>query len=296
MWRVLGYTRGKFLKKADYTFEKLKDFEKILPYLYKKIEGSWEISLLRFDLKDILHVKEELIVPEYVHLNVYLAKDVMLKFLEKYPELKEKEKSNIEQYKELLASFPKTLTKKAISELYSRLHGNIKRIQETLQELAEKTQDKTVIDIKDINQVTIVNDTVYAKDVLYTFLLYDCEKIPKRGHKLSRYRYRYRKPWDLYEKLVSELGTEYAFYAIRKQVDNLVADKIKYMHNEEYKEFAVEYVDVYALADLYQSFHLYSYNALYVLMNEILRRKRNDSIFKDKTITYYDQLYYVDQG
>ena len=181
----------------------------------------------------------------------------------------------------------------ALKELYSRFHGNIAKIEEIAQDLLEITAEKDVIDVKDINKIAVKEEIIYAKDVLYTFLLHDCELIPKRGHRLAGYRW--KRPWELYYKLIDNIGTKYAFYAMRKQVDFLVKENIKYMHNEDYKEEIVEYIDVYQLADLYQMFYLYNHNALYVIMDEIERRKHNDSLFKGQSFTNYTERYEVKQ-
>lgn len=294
MWRLLAINKRTVYTKADYTFEKLKDFEKVVPYLYPKIEGSWRISLIKFQLDELEHIQENINIPDYVNIYAYLSKDILEKFVEKFPDVREREKTPKEKYNEFLKDFPKMFTGKALKELYSRFHGNVAKIEEIAADLLELTQDKDVIDVSDINKIAVKEDIVYAKDVLYTFLIYDCELIPRRGHKLAGYRW--KKPWELYNKLVNNLGRSYSYYAIRKQVDNLVKEKIKYMHNEEYKEEIVEYLDVYQLADLYQSFHLYTSDALFVIMDEIERRKRNDSLFKRLSTTNSIECYEAYKG
>lgn len=284
MWRILKQKKNQVIpKEADYVFEKLSDFEKLVPYLYPKIDGEWSIIFLGFSLKDLLYCEEKLDIPEYVNIVAYVSKDVHDRFLARYPKYVEKEVSNHERYKEVLKSIPRIMTAKAIRELYSRFHGNIERIEEALEEIIKNNPDKETIDIKDVDSVVVESETVYAKELLYAFLIYDNELIERRGNPLSGYRW--KRPWELYEKIVRSLGRDFAFYAIRKQVEYLIDEKIKYMHNEDYKEQIVEYLDTDMLAELYGSFHIYGPASLSVLLRNIGRRKRDDSLFKGKVFT-----------
>lgn len=284
MWRILKQNKKQILpKNKDYVFEKLTDFERLVPYLFPKIDGDWCIVLLGFSLKDLIYCVEKIDVPEFINIQAYVTKDVQDRFLSRYPKYIEETKTNKELYKEFLKTVPKMMTAKAIRELYSRFHGNIQRIEEAMVEILSNTSEKDIIDIRDIDEVIIESESVYAKEVLYTFLLHDNELVEKRGTPLSGYRW--KKPWELYAKIVRTLGTDYAFYAIRKQVEKLLDEKIKYMHNEEYKESIVEYIDTDAIAELYATFNLYGPKALYVILNNIGRRKQDDSLLKGKVIT-----------
>lgn len=284
MWRLLEKKSGISYEKGDYVLEKVSDLEKLAPYLYPKIEGDWKIVLIGLSLKENIDAYTHIEIPKSVEIVSYVAKDVLQKMSVMYPELKVKQKSSRELYKDLIADIPKLMTSKALKELYNRFNGNINKIAEIVPEMVKNSEGRDVIDIKDVDAVAPRVDVVYAKDVLLAFLLSNCELIPKRGHRLSTYRW--KKPNELLEKLITDLGRNYSFYAIRKQVMYLMNQKIKYMHGEDYKEIAVQFIDTYQITELVMGFQMYGSGALEVLLWNIERRVNNDSIFDGKVITY----------
>ena len=285
MWRILVKQKGERYETGDYVLEKIKDLEKIVPYLFPKIEGRWKIVLIGMTVKENAMAYKELDIPEYVDVISYMPKDSAIKLITQFPELEYVKKSSKELYSEIIKQLPKTITPKAMKEVFRRFHGNAEKIAEIMPEIVEHSGDQHDITIADVDAVVPILDIVYAKDVLYSFLFHSNNLISKRGHYLSKCKY--GKPELLLQKLIQDLGRDYAYYAIRKQLRNLTKEKIKYMHNEEYKEKAVEYIDTYTLSELLFSFEYYGSAALEVLLYNIERRKQDDSIFKGKVITNY---------
>lgn len=281
MWRLLKRTRSTILPKGDYLFDKVKDLEKIAPYLMPKLEGKWKIVCVGFTLKELIYVKENINIPEDVEALFYVTQDVVVRFSERFPQVLGKDKTNKEIYQELIKNLPKLITDSAAYSLYNKFQGNIQRIEESIVELIDASAGSPMIEAKHVDAVSIVNNNVYAKDVLYTYLLHNDVTIPKKGHTYSRYKW--KKPEEMYNKLIDSIGVKYAFYAIRKQISNIVDGKIDYMKNKEC-DAITSYVDIMWLSELYGSFLLYKWECLPILMENILRREKDDSIFKGKSI------------
>lgn len=281
MWRLLKRTRSTVIPKSDFLFDKVKDLEKLAPYLMPKLEGKWKIICVGLTLKELIYIQEKVIIPEDVEILFYVSQDIIARFTDRFPKVLGKDKTNKELYQELIKNLPKLISDSAAYSLYNKFQGNLKRIEESIVELIDASADSPMIEPKHVDAVSLVNNNVYAKDVLYTYLLHSDITIPKKGHIYSRYRW--KNPEDMYTKLIDSIGTRFAFYAIRKQLSNLVDNKIAYMNNKEC-DIITSNVDVMWLSELYSSFLLYSWESLPILMENILRRERDDSLFKTKSV------------
>jgi hypothetical protein len=271
---------------ADYIFDKLEDFEKILPYLYPKIDGEWSIMLVDLKIVDCRRLLDDLQVPEYLEIECHLKQDVLGLLFAEYPKYRSEEKSKWEQYLETVANFPKTIEKRASSELFKRCHGDVGAIREALAELLTMSIDEDVITIRHINAILLANDSVYAKDVILTLLLKPNVLVPSRGSRLSRYKY--NNPFELYTKLEYEIGRDAAFYSMRKYLRNLYEGKIDYLRNKETKEKeVVEVLDVYEIAHAYLTFFMSSPLQILTCLTILEERTRDASSFQTTVLANF---------
>lgn len=272
----------------DRVFDKMKDFERILPYLYAKIEGNWRICLVDFRIADCRRIVDELDIPKHLDLEIYLKQDVLALFYSEYPSYSVIVKSKWEQYMELISVFPKTIERKASSELFKRCEGNVDTIRETLSVLLTTYEDAEVITIKHINAVIMASDTVYARDVILTLLLKNNNRVPKKGHRLARYKY--NNYYDLYSQLERAVGKRVAFFAMRKVLKKLYEDKLAYLDNKELKDYSVvEVIDIYEITHAYMTFYLSNYDQVLVCLSIIEERLSNASSFETTILNHYDQ-------
>lgn len=228
MIRFVVYARDTRIYDTDYIFEDCEKLLKLLPYLKKKIEGTWNIAVLLPSIKYARKFVDEEIVPEYVDLVMYLEKDVSTQLMSERPKLLVKEKTAYERYMDIIADMKVLIDPKAAKELYFRVGQSKGKLQEYLMELADQSNGQTVT--LDMVKRNVVDERrLYASDVLNAFLLRD------------RWR------WKRYEKFVSALGRDYAFYSLRKYVTRLVREKNKYLRNEETTIRGIERIDGFSI-------------------------------------------------
>ena len=189
----------------DYVVEDYKNYEKIKPYVeFPKIDKSpWRIALYDFDLEDarkIMTLKDY----DFLSLELLLKKDIHSKLLQELNVEARKSKSPWEKFQERIADSQFLFDNKAAQELFKRSSGNTEKLEEILTELQSLFFDETKMTTWHLNQVSVREDKVYARDVILTVLLVDNEHIPMKGSRFSGYKYRKWEP--LLEKLQSEIG------------------------------------------------------------------------------------------
>lgn len=274
---IIKYSKDITLPKADYIFEKLSDFKKIAPYIRRKIEGEWLIILLKFTYKEV----EEVIamnIPEFANLEIYVSEDIRDNLALKYSEFIVKDKSKYELYLDFLDKLSIDIDDKAARELYSRNKGNIKEIKTCIDKIKESFNDIQFITVKEVNKVIEKDDTVYAKEVIYAYLLDKNPDIPSKGSRLSRYKY--MNPRELRDKLLENIDERIAFYACRKVLKYLYDEKVNYLNAKECKELEIcKVLDYYTIAHAWLTFRISKPSQFEICLLEIERRKQNASIF-----------------
>ena len=96
---------------------------------------------------------------------------------------------------------------------------------------------------------------IYASDVLFSFLSNE------------------RQCWQLYHKLLHNLGMEYAYNALYKACKNYLADKDAYLQNKDVKNWRIKQVEAPMICYAYVLFaNSTSYQQLPVIMYSIYNR------------------------
>ena len=213
MVNYLIYSRDTRIHDVDYLLEDSEKLKKLLPYLKKKIEGDWQIALLEPDIKFIREISESSNVPDYVNISLYMERSVAEQALSEKPRLIVKEKTPYERYLDLIGEMKVLIDPKAAKALYMRVSSSKDKLADYLQRLSADCNGK--ITVADVNREVPDERKLYASDVINSFLL------------KKRWR------WNQYNKLVEELGKDYAYYAMRKYTARLLESKDKYLRNED---------------------------------------------------------------
>lgn len=208
---------------ADYILDKPEMFFSLLEVLTPKFKGNWEIVLVDPKLKEVKSLIDNGI-PEYINCTIMLVQAKLDNVVMDHPTLAPKTLSPKDEYKEMISSLKHVMEDRAMWMLYNAMGPNMQLLQEALDKLDAECEE-LYITVKQVQQTFAVSKRVYASDVLRAFLIHD------------RYR------WFKLNTLTKELGEEYAYYAIYKQVRELLADKNKYLHNEDVKNRLVGTVD-----------------------------------------------------
>lgn len=217
----------------DYVFEDVKKFEDVLPFLLPKLEGQWKILLVEPKLSFIRTYLDTSVIPSYIHLLITVEPNQLEQLYLERPNLVEKERTNWDVYMDLIREFPVPMEDKAMRELYYRTGPKEDSLRTALNELV----DYSFITMREINKHFAPVTRVYANQVIRAFLL---------GN--------YKRAWAMLSVLERELGSLIAFYAMRKNVRRLFAEKCKYLQNESTKDSTVEKVDGYTIILMYWLF------------------------------------------
>lgn len=223
------------IRDADYLFEDVDKFKKLLPYLRKKIEGTWEIAILEPDIKSVREFADSESIPGYVTVSLYLDRHVAEQIASEKPKLFIKEKTAYEKYLDLISDMKILIEPKAAKELYQRVGTDKSKIPEYLQELSNTSNEK--ITVNDVRKTVNDERRLYASDVVNAFLL------------KTRWR------WSQYNKLVSNLGRDYAYFSMRKYISKLLEEKNDYLQNKDTTLRVVDKIDALSI------------NLAYVLFN-----------------------------
>lgn len=244
---------------ADYVFEHVDDYFEVLPYLYSKIEGKWNIVVMAESIKEIRHIFE---VPPADDVTVDILTDSAN--IEQYalerPSVQIENISPYEQYLNLFKDIDYVVfDPKAVSEIYHRAGPNIENLEKAVKEVIS-VSDQTKVVMADVDKVLLPNNRIYASDIMRIFL------------RMRNCNYR----WSMVDRFISELGISYAYYSLRKYVSGLLTNKNKYLHNEtvadRYKR-EVESIDALTIAHAYSLFMTYTKPPLLrVILYELERR------------------------
>lgn len=200
---------------GDYILEDSDTFFELLPYLYHKLEGVWEVCIIDPTIKDMRRIADAQL-PECVNVRVYADATDIAQFALECPELKTEKVSSYTLYQELFKDIAVTFDPKAVSEIYHRAGPDIDNLKTALSDVME-VSNGSYVTLDDVNKVLLPNKRVYASDVMRAFI----------GPRSVPYR------WSLLNKLRAELGDEYAYYTLRKYVIRLLGAKNKYLINED---------------------------------------------------------------
>ena len=166
--------------------------------------------------------------PQYVNRAYLVSKTIPSR-----PHLVAKATTNWDVYLDLLKEFPVPMDDKAMRELYYRAGPKEESLRAALNEL----MDYPIITMREINKHFAPVTRVYANQVVRAFLLGS-----------------YKKAWAMLSMLERELGSTIAFYAMRKYIRRVFAEKCMDLQNESIKDSIVEKVDGYTIILLYWLF------------------------------------------
>lgn len=256
MIKLAALNKQSKLPEADYVLDKSEKLLSLLEVLTPKFKGNWDILLIDPKIKEAKDLIDVDTVPDYVECTLYLPQAKLDIIVMDYPKLAPKQKSNKDVFKEMISGLSHMIDKNAMWLVYNTVGSNLTALQEALDKL-DKECEGTSITSKQVQSTFAVTKRVYSSDVIRAFLLKD------------RYR------WLKLSTLVSDLGTEYAYYALYKQVRELLTQKNDYLHNEDTKNSLVQLVDAPFICYAYTLFaNSSSWRNLYGVMYSIDNRNK----------------------
>lgn len=239
----------------DYTLDKVERLQSLLPHLFPKLKGEWNLQLITSDINFIRQLLDANIVPEYVNLLIVVTKDVLNILFSERPSLVIEEKTVWESFQDMIAKLPCSIETRAVSLIYSNTPHNRKELKKILDQLVSAVNDSNTITVDDVKKVINVRKIYYANQVVRAFMVGD------------------NKRWSMFRTFEQDLGRDKAYYTLRKYLSKLISEKNKYMNNEDYKDKNVEDIDTYSIVYAYNLFiSNTSTYMLYPIMLNIERR------------------------
>lgn len=186
----------------------------------------------------------ELQIKDCVNLKVYADANDINQFLLERPDVKTEKVSNYTLYQDLFKTIDCAFEPKAVSEIYQRAGPDVDNLKVALNDVIS-VSNGSYVTMADVNKVLLPNKRVYANEVIRAFI--GSRRIPYR--------------WSLLNRIREELGDEYAFYSMFKYVRKLLANKNKYLINEEVAsqfERDVKEIDALTIDFTYATFMEYN--------------------------------------
>lgn len=240
------------IPKQDYIFEKEELFLKLLDVLTPKFEGMWEIALINPEIRFVNEFLERTEELPHININIYLASSKMDAIMLKHPKLMPKRQTNKEAFLELVSSLKNDLSHTAAKYLYNACSGDVETATEVLQKLDTECTGG-IINVEDVKNVyMLIRKPLYASTVYRAFMCNDRER------------------WKLLDKLDKDIGTKFAYYALRKQSVQWLEEKSKYLMNEDTKNWNISDVDATYICFAYLCFvNSNAPEELYSVMHDI---------------------------
>lgn len=207
-----------FRRKADsgvprciYNFNNFKDFYDIASSLTRTIRGKYNIKVKTDSLSEL----KEFIDNEqrYAHLDVYVeVSETLMNLIQlsKPGARKLSEQNNYEIWQDLISKFKLLFDKKCADMLYWSTEHSYEKMYEALSTLS-KAYGYKVITKPMIEKYFILDETVYPRNVCISYI------------KMDRFRH------SKLSKCLSSFGNDITFYAIRKNVRQLLESKLVYL-------------------------------------------------------------------
>lgn len=241
----------------DYVFEKEEMMQPVVDILTPKIEGTWTIALIEPKIKFINEMLDNYQEIPFIQLDIYMSRAKLDAILLKHPKLAPKHQTAKEAFLTIISEMKNQIDHAASKYLYKACNGDIEQISEVVKKLDAECKTGTVglQEVKD--SCTIIRKPLYASQVYKAFMLRD------------------RQRWNYLYKLELELGTSYAYYALRKQATKWLEEKSKYLNNEDTKNREINHVDGAFICYAYCCFiNSNNPNDLYMVMYDIDTRTK----------------------
>lgn len=257
--------------------EKYKDVCKCIDtYIVPPIGGNWKICFIEATYQDVEKLKEKQL-PAFMDITVFADEAVLHS---QGVTLEERSKWDI--YMEYISTYSKVIDNKAMKNLYYGMNQDLDSIFVVLNKF-ENDNNIPKITLKTIQNYISYESSVYPSDVVCSILCY------KRNiDDFSRYNKRH--PIKYITDLEQLLGKSYAFYAVRKYVQQLTELKLNYLNGKEMKgnfvqKNLIKVIDVYEI--VYMNILMQSARTedLLILLDLLERRETGASFFLKEILT-----------
>lgn len=253
---------------GNYILENGDDFFKLLPYLYKPLEGDWKVVILEPSIADARRIIDCQDIPECLEVEVYLPREDLEVLELERPTMVIEKLSPYDAFLRMIAALPVIVDPNAASAIYNRAGPDPDALKTALNDIMQVCDEDHIM-LKDVNKILLDNRRVYASDVVRAFI----------GPRNINHR------WYWVEKLIEELGNDVAYYSVRKYIRRLLVNKNKYMLNEDVaKQFErdVKEIDSYTIAHAYTVFCEFDKPSLFFAALNRLERRNHASSYSTR--------------
>lgn len=211
MYYLYKKSKGVVLPRFDYTFAKFQDFYDVAKVLTASLVGSYNIRIKSVIFKDII----EFINADnaYSWLNIYIeaSQDILDKIAMFKPNANFlSTKTNWDTFIELIQRYGVLFDHGCIPVLYKAIPHDYDSMAEALALLIQEYGNKNITR-NDIASLFVVDDLIYPRTVCIEYL------------RMDRWRSTHL------QKCLSYFGNDLVLYAIRKNTDAYMKEKVSYL-------------------------------------------------------------------
>jgi hypothetical protein len=198
------------LPKFDYTFNKFEDFYAIGKILTRKLDGLYEVNIKanKYDeVMEFINISEQ-----YWYLNIYItmAEPLLDRVLKGKPAANTLSmKDDYEVWTDLIQKYNILFDKGCIKKIYWSIKHDYDTMTNALTEIKSAYGDR-IVTMKMVEKVIQLDDFVYPRSVCISYV------------KMDRFRR------SRLNKSVQCFGSDLVYYAMRKNVTNLLEAKMQY--------------------------------------------------------------------
>lgn len=211
MYYLYKKTRNTELPEFMYSFGKFEDFYQVAKVLEVPVIGNYNIRIKSDSYNDIIEFIRQ--SDSYNTLIVYIEiSESLLNYISlQLPNVSLlSSQSNYEVFTELITKYKILFNKGCIRLMYSAIEHTYTEMSEAL-ELLQKTYPNQTITEKELSELFVVDNIIYPRNVCIMYL------------RLDRWRE------SKLRKCVEYFGNDLVFYSIRKNVNQFLKDKTKYL-------------------------------------------------------------------
>lgn len=217
MFNLVKYDKKKTkIPECDYYFEDFEEFYELASVITMSFKGMINVAIISNDTKAVLGFIRKSSMYNGYNINVYTNNDT-IKHINKITQVvvEQEQKSMFVILQEMCSEANLLFAKNVQLDLYNSIEHDLDTFKEIVNVLLTEFGERNEITKSMLASVVVLNNTIYPREVLISFIF------------KSRYRQ------SKLKSCLSSVSKEIAYYATKKQVADLLRAKCQYYKTGE---------------------------------------------------------------
>ena len=203
-------------READFTFNRLADFKRVMQNLTVPLIGSYIVNLLLDKLADVEEIVADSTVYASFDIMIYTSEKNLDMLSLKFPMFKGiRDIKPFEQFQELVAANNLLFAKGVIFKLYNIIDHDLSSMKDACDTLRQAYGPHVELDLKKVSAYFVISDVVYPRDVVQAYI----------------WQSRFRE--GKLKKCLQTFDDTHAYYAAYKVLRGFVENKASYYQTGE---------------------------------------------------------------